>query len=64
MNSLLLGLYACVFDTGHCLPGEKQMIYTLWGRKLADKNFFSEGHLVAMRSRGLGAPPRYALSSP
>ena len=31
MNSLLLGLYACVFDTGHCFPSEKQMIYTLLG---------------------------------
>lgn len=50
MNSLLLGLYACVFDTGHCFPSEKQMIYTLLGgRKLADKNFFSGG-----------APRRYA----
>ena len=26
---MLFGLYACVFDTGHCLPSEKQMIYSL-----------------------------------
>lgn len=43
MNSLLFGLYACVFDTGYCLSSEKQMISILFLGKLANKNFFLEG---------------------
>lgn len=47
MDSLLFGLYAWVFDAGHCLSSEKQMIYILFGGKLANKNFFLEGPEIA-----------------
>ena len=50
MNSLLLGLYACVFATGHSFPSEKQMIYTLLG---------GENWLIKISFQG-GAPRRYA----